>query len=75
IKQGAITHSPFAIEKEADRPDLALLQGFLNSDNSSGVPCWPAVHDRIVLCYTHVVSPSAMIGRQEDRRAMQANGK
>lgn len=58
IKQRAISHPPLSVEEEADRPNLALLQGLLDADFSAGVPSRSAQCGRIVLCAT--------IGRQEN---------
>jgi hypothetical protein len=66
IKQRTISHTPLPVEEEADRPNLALIQGLLDADFSAGVPGRSAQCGRIVLCNTHLSSPSATIGLQKN---------
>ncbi len=59
IEQRAISHAPLPVKEEAYRPNLALLQRLLDADLSAGVPCGTAQCSWIVLCNTHLSSPSA----------------
>jgi hypothetical protein len=49
IKKSSISHSPFSVEKEADRPYLADLEGALSAYLSAGVPSRPSCGSRIIL--------------------------
>ena len=57
IEQRTISHSPFSVQEEADRPNLALLQRFLDANLSTGIPCRSAQCSWIILCDTHLCSP------------------
>jgi hypothetical protein len=47
-------------------PNLALLQGLLYADLPAGVPYRATQCSRIILCDTHLSSPSAKVGRLEN---------
>ena len=57
IKQRPIPKAPFAIKKEADRPNLLLCQRALRSNGLSDIPRRPPLNDRIILRVTHRISP------------------
>lgn len=40
VEERSVPHSAFPIEKEADRPYLADLQGALGANPPAGIPSW-----------------------------------
>jgi hypothetical protein len=66
IEKRPISHPSFTVEEEADCPDLALLQGLLNTNLFTRVPSRSTECARIILCDTHFSSPLATIGHRQN---------